>query len=343
MEYIQRLQQFLQKQGFVNVKNTGNLLWVREEKTEVALVEIVPEPLPGQPVMSMADRENRIQELEKKWMIQTGKKVDRLTLALYHQIPSREELEEITVWPNVWLADWKQGRILIFERQRTEFQGLREELEQMTAEYATEEQKESRREWKQLIEPITLALIAGNVLVFLLLSLLGDTEDAAFMGQHGALVWEKIMKEGEYYRLFTSLFLHFGPEHLIQNMLILLLVGTRLERVLGKARYGVVYFGAGICGSLASLVFTLASDPYTVAAGASGAIFGVMGGLLLMIVKDMIQGERRRIKDIGLAGILFMVAAAGSYGLFEAGVDNAAHLGGLIGGFLLTAIVSVGL
>lgn len=343
MEYIQELQKFLQKQGFGSVKNTDGFLWIRENKTEVALMEIVPEPLPGQQVVSMEIREGRMKDIEKNLMIQAGKPVDRLTLVLYHEMPSREEIEEMTAWPNVWMVDWKQGRILVFERQRTDFQGLREKLEQMTADYVKEEQNESRREWKRLLQPVTLTLIAANVLVFFILSLLGDTEDAVFMGQHGALVWEKIMGEGEYYRLFTSMFLHFGPEHLLQNMLILLLVGTRLERVLGKMRYGIVYFGAGFIGALASLAFTLSSDPYTVAAGASGAIFGVMGGLLLLIVKDMIQGERRRIKDIGLAGILFMVAAAGSYGLFEAGVDNAAHLGGLLGGFLLTAITSIGL
>ena len=75
-----------------------------------------------------------------------------------------------------------------------------------------------------------------------------------------------------------------------------------------------------------------------ISAGASGAIFGVMGGLLYYIISDIIQKKRHRVEEIGLTGMIFMVASALSYGFFSTGIDNAAHIGGLVGGFLITMI-----
>lgn len=158
------------------------------------------------------------------------------------------------------------------------------------------------------------------------------------MAAHGAMDWVDIVEKGQYYRLFTSMFLHFGADHLLQNMLILLLIGCRLERITGKLVYFIIYIGAGLAGAVTSVIFTLGASPNTVGAGASGAIFGVMGGLLFCILADLIQKKRHRVEEIGLTGMIFMVCSALSYGFFSNGVDNAAHIGGLIGGFLLTML-----
>ena len=159
-----------------------------------------------------------------------------------------------------------------------------------------------------------------------------------YMATHGAMDWVDIVEKGQYYRLFTSMFLHFGADHLLQNMLILLLIGCRLERITGKLAYFIIYIGAGLAGAVTSVIFTLGASPNTVGAGASGAIFGVMGGLLFCILADLIQKKRHRVEEIGLTGMIFMVCSALSYGFFSNGVDNAAHIGGLIGGFLLTML-----
>ena len=135
--------------------------------------------------------------------------------------------------------------------------------------------------------------------------------------------------------------MHFGAEHLLQNMLILLLIGSRLERIIGGGRYLAVYLGSGLAASAASLFVTLAREPYTVSAGASGAVFGVMGGLLFLILKDIVQKRRYRMEEIGLSGMLFVIVSALSYGFTTTGVDNAAHVGGLIAGFLLTGILTI--
>ena len=90
----------------------------------------------------------------------------------------------------------------------------------------------------------TAALIAVNAAVFLVLSLFGDTEDPAFMLRHGAMYEEYVIRGREYYRLFTCLFLHFGIEHLLNNMVLLGALGWNLEAVTGKARFLAIYFGA---------------------------------------------------------------------------------------------------
>ena len=111
-----------------------------------------------------------------------------------------------------------------------------------------------------------------------------------------------------------------------------------LERITGKLSYLLIYIGAGLIGAGTSIIFTLGNNPNTVSAGASGAIFGVMGGLLYYIISDIIQKKRHRVEEIGLTGMIFMVASALSYGFFSTGIDNAAHIGGLVGGFLITMI-----
>lgn len=83
---------------------------------------------------------------------------------------------------------------------------------------------------------VNIALIAVNVMVFLLFELIGDTEDTMFMMKHGAVYEPLVVMRGEYYRLLTSMFLHFGASHLMNNMLVLFVLGERMEHVGTKRR-----------------------------------------------------------------------------------------------------------
>lgn len=158
------------------------------------------------------------------------------------------------------------------------------------------------------------------------------------MAAHGAMDWVDIVEKGQYYRLFTSMFLHFGADHLHPEYAHFIINWMQIRKNTGKLAYFVIYIGAGLAGAVTSVIFTLGASPNTVGAGASGAIFGVMGGLLFCILADLIQKKRHRVEEIGLTGMIFMVCSALSYGFFSNGVDNAAHIGGLIGGFLLTML-----
>ena len=181
--------------------------------------------------------------------------------------------------------------------------------------------------------PCTIALIALNAAVFIFLSFGGMTEDAYYMLQNGAM-YVPLLKEGEYYRLFTSIFLHFGFSHLVNNMLMLGVMGWQLELVLGKLKFLLLYFAAGLCGNLLSAFAVIRTGEYAVSAGASGAIFGIIGALLYIALRN-----HGRIGTVSGQGILLMIALTLYYGFTSSGVDNFAHIGGLAAGFLLSVLL----
>lgn len=180
----------------------------------------------------------------------------------------------------------------------------------------------------------TTALIVINVGVFFILSLIGMTEDSMFMLDHGAMFVPYIVSGHEYYRLFTSLFLHFGISHLLNNMVMLGALGWNLELETGRIKFLIIYFVSGLGGNLLSLYLDIKANEMVVSAGASGAVFGLMGALLCVVLKN--HGRVGRLTNRGL---LFMVALSLYFGLTSSGVDNAAHIGGLVCGFITAAVL----
>ena len=180
----------------------------------------------------------------------------------------------------------------------------------------------------------TIILIAVNVAVFFILSLFGDTEDPAFMLRHGAMYEEYVIRGREYYRLFTCLFLHFGIQHLLNNMVMLGALGWNLEREIGKVRFLIIYLVSGIAGNILSMYMNIIHDEQVVSAGASGAIFGLMGALVYVVIVN-----RGRLGRLSGRGMLILVFLSLYFGLTSSGVDNWAHIGGLISGFILAVIL----
>ena len=180
----------------------------------------------------------------------------------------------------------------------------------------------------------TTVIIVINVAVFLILSLFGDTEDAVFMFQHGAMYEPMVTQQHEFYRIFTSMFLHFGITHLLNNMVLLGALGWSLELEIGKMRFLIIYLVSGIGGNLLSLYFGISAETYAVSAGASGAIFGLMGALLYVVIAN-----RGRLGRLSGRGMLFMVILSLYFGFTSSGVDNWAHIGGLITGFVMAVIL----
>ena len=340
MEFIEELQEFLFHQGFRKIQYDSKILWGQEDDGILSLLEIVMPPLPGQRKIPLAQREEEMADIERQIMIKYQKKVEHLLLILSEGEPNSDARQEAEKYPDIWFLDIKKGRLYIYEYQKSKYCTLENSLESFTQKFLQKKATEERKELKRTLTPVNTALVAANIIVFAILCFLGDTTNADFMVAHGAMDWTDVVEKGQYYRLFTSMFLHFGAEHLLQNMLILLVIGCRLERITGKLSYLIIYIGSGLAGAAASIIFTLGTNPNTVSAGASGAIFGIMGGLLYYILADMIQKKRHRVAEIGLTGMIFMVASALSYGFFSTGVDNAAHIGGLVGGFLLTMVFS---
>jgi rhomboid protease GluP len=149
----------------------------------------------------------------------------------------------------------------------------------------------------------------------------------------GALVRERVMA-GEYWRVITAAFLHGGPDHLIGNLISLYILGLACEHALGLRGMAVVYMVSAIGGSLVSMAMSPGPS-----IGASGAIFGLMGAIVLILHRER---ERIFVRDKRI-GVVIAVWAGYTLllGAFQPMVDNGAHLGGLIAGALAAMIVPV--
>ena len=175
---------------------------------------------------------------------------------------------------------------------------------------------------------ITSILISVNVVIFMLMYSLGDgSQNTKTLIDFGAN-YVKLTKAGEYYRLITSAFLHIGVIHLLLNMYSLYIVGTQIEYFYGKIKYLIIYIFSAIMGSLFTIVL---SGSNTVAAGASGAIFGLLGSLLYFG-----YNYRGYIGNAIVGQIIPVILLNLFVGFTTPGIGNAAHIGGLIGGFIIS-------
>ena len=180
----------------------------------------------------------------------------------------------------------------------------------------------------------TATLIVVNISIFFIFAILGKAEDVLFMREYGAMYEPYVMEGHEYYRLLTSIFLHFGIEHLLSKMVMLGALGMNLEPEIGKLHFLLVYFVSGIGGNICSLLLNISFGEVVISAGASGAVFGLTGALLCAVLRN-----KGRIGRLHKKGVLVLVILSIFLGLSEPGVDNAAHIGGLICGFVLEALL----
>ncbi len=210
-------------------------------------------------------------------------------------------------------------------------------VEEASSEAELEEvvrRRESERgiEFKSKTPWVTYGLITLNILVWGLLNLyalLGAGSYDELLSVFGAKVNINIL-QGEYWRFLTPVVLHSGILHLVINCYSLYAVGVVVERIFGHGKFLVIYLAAGILGNIAS--FSFSANP---AVGASGAIFGLMGALLYFGLKKPAAFKTYFGHNV-IAAIIINL----TYGFSRAGIDNYAHMGGLVGGFLATGIVN---
>ena len=183
-------------------------------------------------------------------------------------------------------------------------------------------------------EPVTALFILLNILIFLAVDFTGGSENTVHMIECGAAYPPLILENGEIYRLFTCMFLHFGISHLANNMLVLFVLGQRLEPVVGKIKFILIYLLGGLGGNVISLLADVKKNEYAVSAGASGAVFAVMGAMIYVVI-----WSHGQLQDISTRQILIMATFSLYFGFTSTGVDNAAHVGGMIMGFLLAVLL----
>lgn len=185
--------------------------------------------------------------------------------------------------------------------------------------------------------PVTVLLIVANLLIFGLM--LGAGAALWHGGQNSVqLAWGAnfgpATQDGQWWRLGSALFLHFGVLHLGMNLWALWDGGQLVERAYGSARFTAIYLASGLAGNLLSLV---TQGNQAVSGGASGAIFGIYGALLVFLWRERQALPASEFRWLFRAASLFTLVSIG-LGLFVPGIDNSAHIGGLISGALLASL-----
>jgi membrane associated rhomboid family serine protease len=197
----------------------------------------------------------------------------------------------------------------------------------------------------------TYVLIAINVLIFIIRAISPSIDREIFLW--GANHAPYVLFGGEYYRLFTAMFLHasvFGPggeyalaqsAHLIFNMYVLYAVGTTLERLIGHARFLIIYLLGGLTGSILSV---LLNNPMVFSVGASGAVFAIIGAEFVYLYhhrKLMGAAGRARRQSLIIFGVMNLaIGLLSTLPGTSMSIDNWGHIGGLIGGLILAWFIS---
>ncbi|MBQ8983776.1 MAG: rhomboid family intramembrane serine protease [Lachnospiraceae bacterium] len=324
--YVQALVQYGYAPEFPDKPN----MLVRKQGNECYIVMM------GNYVSSTEDIILRREELTRFYHEQGYLYVYHL-LVLFHRDAMflEEQLEQVERIRNVWLFAEDQNRVFQYENQPIDFDGLCQVLESVpSGQHASANGFLDRS--KRLIGngyfsratfpyvTVTLALL--NILCYFIPILTGYNETVLTMG---ALWGPGIIERGEWYRLLSSMFLHADFRHISNNMISLLLLGNVLEPMIGKWKYLCLYIVSGIAGGLLSLL-TGGFYDNTMSIGASGAIFGIMGGILIskIVMRDKLPG-------ISLGWMIWMCISSIIDGFQTEGIDNAGHIGGFIGGLVM--------
>lgn len=205
-----------------------------------------------------------------------------------------------------------------------------EELKQSALAASYQKVKKDEAVFQQGKPILTYLLMAIQVIVFFVLEMKGGSTNTQTLIEFGAK-YNPLIMTGEWWRFFTPIFLHIGFTHLALNTLSLYFVGIIVERIYGSARFFMIYFFAGFAGTLLS--FLLVPN---ISAGASGAIFGLLGALLFFgIIYPNLFFRTMGWNVIIILLINLVITFSAS------AIDSAGHIGGLVGGFLAAAIVGL--
>lgn len=235
-----------------------------------------------------------------------------------------------------WIVDKQTKQLIIYEDKAEDFYGLKSLLEQALSESEQTEEISQYPEQsgyirtqntsykKQNRSIINLAIVIFNLLLFMICTLSGEV-----LYNIGDMNPGKIIEYGQWYRMITSMFLHADVDHIASNMILLLFLGDVVERHVGHIRYFVLYMASGIAGNVLSLAYKLWQLESVGSIGASGAVYGIVGVLLWILIRN-----RGRVEGITLRRVLFVMGYSLYLGFNQINVDNMAHIGGVIAGFL---------
>lgn len=285
----------------VVVNNTGNIIFSGEQLKEVSF------------------------QVERKFLLQ-GKRHVNIQYIIISDDPDRDSVINKTEGVNIWMVDINVNRLIVYENELPDFEDICKDLEIAIDNIQKPDEKRNLK-----ASYINLLFIAVNIIVFIITELNGSTWDTDYMVKCGASMWQLIFEDGQYYRLFTCMFLHFGLSHLLNNMFSLFIIGNEVEKIFGRLKYIVIYIVSGMGAGILSAVYYMKIGGNVVSAGASGAIFGLIGAMMVgLYYSNRIDGRR-------IGSRFFLLLAMALYS-GSTNVDNMAHAGGFITGTIVSAI-----
>lgn len=178
---------------------------------------------------------------------------------------------------------------------------------------------------------VTLLILFVNIIGFILCTQMGEV-----VYNVGSMNAEKILVEGQYYRLLSSMFLHADIGHIVSNMIFLVGLGQMIEKAIGHVRFGVLYLLSGLGADICSMLYSIIIGELYNSVGASGAIFGLIGALFVLVAM-----HNGKFGSVSIGRLLFAVAYMIYTGASSESVDNSAHVGGLVCGVLIMAVMNV--
>ena len=347
---VEKIQGLLEKQGYLKIESNVPFvkLFVQYEISSAIVIQVLDciEDIP-----LTVDQYTVFCSKSKEHIRERGyEMIEFLTLIVTPDI--NEARKFVLSDDHCWIVNSETMSVIIYDNEPDDFYGLKELIE--SGSIADDAESEvyyertsgtgyagyydgSPRQTKSLAEeftPVNTALVILNVIVFFIMSFAGSTEDIDFMMEHGAMFVPYVLEKGEYYRFFTCMFIHFGFMHLAGNMVVLLFLGDNVERAVGGVKFVMIYLFGGLIGSIGSFAYALIYNPKIVSAGASGAIFAMIGALLWLVIRN-----RGRLEDMTLLRMCVLIAYALYNGITSENVDMAAHLFGLLGGFLVAVLM----
>ena len=239
-----------------------------------------------------------------------------------------------------WVIDPIGNRLLIYENQVDDFYGIKSILEKFLYDISmipvdenassdigvdanADQYSQSRK-----IPWINIVLVSINVILYIVCTFTGD-----LLYNIGTFGVTDLIENKEWYRFFTSMFLHADIQHLVSNMLVLYYIGNVVEKQIGHLPYMIIYFLSGLAGNILSAGYELFTENYISSLGSSGAVFGIEGAMLMLAILN-----KGRITEITAGRLAFAIAFSVYCGFTSSYVNNMAHIGGVLMGFAAAGI-----
>lgn len=255
------------------------------------------------------------------------KKIENTRRYKYITIEKEKDIEK-NDFINKYFKDMKDG--IDFEEDGADL------LSKITSDISSKNQKDNERYNMNLNKKnkpiISFLLIAFNILIFTLMYIFGKGSESTETLINFGANFGPLTKSGQYYRLLSSAFLHIGIIHLLCNMYSLYVLGPSVEYFFGKLKFTLIYFYSAITASLFALIF----NPNSLTAGASGAIFGLLGAMLYFGYT-----YRGYLGNKAIGSVMSVILINLFIGFSLPGISNAAHIGGLIGGIAMSFLIGI--